>query len=154
MNDAIPFLALFIPIFAIVGGIALAIIAVQHRHKRAEMEHQERMAAIEKGLPLPKAPEAQTLEAYTAGQVLVPMKRRNPYLWGFILTGAGIALVITNILEGSSEGFRHGVMEDVGFGMVLMFIGLAILAANMLFLRDHKPKVKKLEETGGATSSL
>ena len=49
--------ALFIPLFGIVFGIGVAIVAIvtAHRQKiqRADLRHKERLAAIEKGLELP-----------------------------------------------------------------------------------------------------
>ncbi len=139
MSDAVPILAIFIPIFAIVGGIALAISALNHRAKRSEMEHRERMMAIEKGAPLPQMP----------AMVLPQSRERNPYLWGFILLAVGLALVIGGI----SDGERH-----LGGEMAVMFVGLAILLANWLFIRDRKRKEKKLEashsEPGMGSSEL
>jgi len=58
MEDSI---ALMIPIFGIVFGILIAIVAIvtQHRQKtqRADLRHKERLAAIEKGLELPPETE-------------------------------------------------------------------------------------------------
>lgn len=56
--------ALMIPLFGIVFGIAVAIVAIiaAHRQKiqRTELRHKERLAAIEKGLELP--PELEDLD--------------------------------------------------------------------------------------------
>ena len=53
-------MALMIPIFGIVLGIAVAIVAIvaSHREKvsRAEFRHRERIAALEKGIELPPDP--------------------------------------------------------------------------------------------------
>ena len=53
--------ALMIPLFGIVFGIFVAIVAIMtaHRQKmqRADLRHKERLAAIEKGLELPPEPE-------------------------------------------------------------------------------------------------
>jgi hypothetical protein len=50
-----------IPIFGIVFGIAVAIVAIVAAHRqrmqRADLRHKERLAAIEKGLELPPEPE-------------------------------------------------------------------------------------------------
>jgi hypothetical protein len=54
-------MALLIPIFSIVLGIALAIVAIVSSHrekvKRVELRHRERLAAIEKGIELPLDPD-------------------------------------------------------------------------------------------------
>jgi tetrahydromethanopterin S-methyltransferase subunit B len=52
---------LLIPIFGIVFGVGIAVVAiiVGHREKlkRAELRHRERMAALEKGIELPAEPD-------------------------------------------------------------------------------------------------
>ena len=129
MNDTVPVLAILIPIIAILGGIGMALVVFRHKNKQLELEHQERMAAIEKGIPLPQAASSPGPQP----QVVLPSGRsRNPYLWGFILGGAGLALVIGKLIEGN---------DDLGFALVLLFIGLAILAANLLFVRDHRSQL-------------
>ena len=54
-------LALIIPIFGIVFGVGVAIVAIVAGHresvKRAELRHRERMAALEKGIELPPEPD-------------------------------------------------------------------------------------------------
>jgi hypothetical protein len=128
MHEGFQEMAVMIPIIAIVGGFVVALAAFRHNNRRRELEHQERMAAIEKGLPIPQMPIMPALPA----QMMPPMKQRNPYLWGFILLGAGLALVIGKIIEGN---------DDLGFALVLMFIGGAILAANFLFTNQHKQQL-------------
>jgi hypothetical protein len=57
-------MAILIPIFGIVFGIGVAIVAIIAKHRervqRAELRHRERLAAMEKGLELP--PELEPLE--------------------------------------------------------------------------------------------
>jgi hypothetical protein len=125
MYNGFPELAMMIPIIAILGGFVIALAAFRHNSKRRELEHQERMAAIEKGLPMPQIPTMPASQA----QMMLPIKQRNPYLWGFILLGAGLALVIGKVIEGN---------DDLGFALVLLFIGGAILAANFLFTNQRK----------------
>jgi len=62
MNEGL--VALLIPIFGIVFGVGVAIVAivVGHREKlkRAELRHRERVIALEKGIELPPDPEPDT----------------------------------------------------------------------------------------------
>jgi Flp pilus assembly protein TadB len=136
MNDAVPILAILIPIIAIVGGLALALNArsgfLKHQAKRMELEHQERMLAIEKGLPLPQIPSPP-----------IHSRQRNPYLWGFILLAVGTALVIGGIMDN-----ERNLSEE----MAVMFVGVAILLANWLFTRDRKRKEKQAEDMSSQTS--
>ena len=54
-------IALLIPIFGIVFGVGIAVVAivVGHREKvkRAELRHRERMAALDKGIDLAPEPD-------------------------------------------------------------------------------------------------
>jgi hypothetical protein len=109
----LPMMGITIPIIAIVGGIGIALAAFRHQAKRAELEHQERMLAIEKGVPLPPA-------------MLPPARRRNPYIFGFILIGIGLAMMFAMQIEGD---------RDWGWGFMFLLPGLGILLANLLFSR-------------------
>ena len=59
MNEDL--VALLIPIFGIVFGVGVAIVAIIAGHreklKRAELRHRERITALEKGIELPPEPE-------------------------------------------------------------------------------------------------
>ena len=107
--------ALFIPLFAIVFGIALAIVAVvtQHRQKtqRADLLHKERLAAIEKGLELP--PDAE--DAGDTG------KRTGSLRSGLIGLGVGIVLYFA---LGNLAGDEIAL-----FGLIPAAVGLA----NLIF---------------------
>jgi len=107
----LPIMGIMIPIIAIVGGVGIALAAFRHQAKRAELEHQERMLAIEKGVPLPPA-------------MLPPARRRNPYIWGFILIGFGLAMMVAMLIEGE---------PDWGWGLIFMLPGLGIFLASHLF---------------------
>jgi hypothetical protein len=110
----LPMMGITIPIIAILGGVGIALTAFKHQARRAELEHQERMLAIEKGVPLPPA-------------MLPPVRRRNPYVFGFILIGVGLAMIIAMNIEGD---------PDWGWGLTLLLPGLGILLANWLFSRS------------------
>ena len=107
----LPVMGLFMPILAIVGGLGIALAAMRHQARKAELEHQERLAAIEKGVPLPPA-------------MVCPPKRKNPYIWGFILISYGLAMMVAMIIEGE---------PDWGWGLIFMLPGLGILLANHLY---------------------
>ena len=49
--------ALLIPITAIVMGCGLGAFAMHKEHKKRELIYKERLAAMEKGIPLPLDPE-------------------------------------------------------------------------------------------------
>ncbi len=55
--ELIPVMGMLIPITAVIVGAVIILDAMYRRHKSKELEHQERMLAIEKGRPLPTKPE-------------------------------------------------------------------------------------------------
>jgi len=109
-------LALFIPIIAIFAGFGIALAALRHQAKRHQMEHEERMLAIEKGVALPPA-------------ALPPPRRRNPYFWGFVLLGLGLAFIIARLIEGRMH---------LTAGLLMLFAGGGILLAHWIFGREKK----------------
>ena len=113
-NDSV---AVMIPIFGIVFGIAVAIVAIvtAHRQKmqRAELRHKERLAAIDKGLELP--PDAGDPE--DAGK----RSRSGSLRSGLI--GLGVGIVLYFALD------RVAGEEVALFGLIPAAIGLA----NLIF---------------------
>ena len=113
-NDSV---AVMIPIFGIVFGIAVAIVAIvtAHRQKmqRADLWHKERLAAIDKGLELP--PETEDPE--DAGK----RSRSGSLRSGLIGLAVGIVLYFAlDRLAG----------DDIAlFGLIPAAIGLA----NLIF---------------------
>jgi hypothetical protein len=109
--------ALMIPLFGIVFGISVAIVAIvtQHRQKiqRADLRHKERLAAIEKGLELP--PDAGDPE--DAGR----RSRSGSLRSGLI--GLGVGIVLYFALDNLAG-------DDIAlFGLIPAAVGLA----NLIF---------------------
>ncbi len=112
-------LALMIPILGIVMGIGIGMLAIYLNYKKhkelSTLYHQERMAAIEKGLDCPPWPEGLLAEG---GAPVRP--RRNllaGLFWLFIGLGAGIAVWAT-------VDFRRAL-----FALIPIGIG----AANLIY---------------------
>jgi hypothetical protein len=113
----------FIPILAIGGGLATGIIitclALYFDHRKQVMRNQERLAAIEKGIPLP-APDRRD----SCGP-----RHRNSLYHGikllFIGLGLALALYVT-------------VSEKIAvWGVFIVFIGLGHLVYWFLVERDR-----------------
>ncbi len=81
----------FILLLAVFGMIALLVVTgmnVASRAARRRLLHQERMAAIEKGVPLPEDVDAE-LEA----QGRQPTSRQDTTLQGTVLTALGLGML-------------------------------------------------------------
>ena len=122
--------ALFIPLFGIVFGIAVAIVAIvtQHRQKtqRAELRHKERLAAIEKGLELPPEMEdpddagrrsrsgslRSGLIGVAVGTVLYfaldQLVGERIALFGLVPAAVGIANLLFYFIEGRKKANGNG----------------------------------------------
>jgi len=118
MDNAEALLALFIPLFAIVFGVAVAIVSIVTSHraklKRAEFLHRERLAAIEKGME--PQPEALDLDG----------AKRPVFMLRSGLVGLFVGIVLYFAL-------RQVADEDIAlFGLIPAAIGMANLIAHFV----------------------
>ena len=118
----IEIVAVMIPIFAIVFGVAVAIVAIVTAHrekiKRADTRHRERLAAIEKGIELP--PELSEPEGRKKGGLL-----RSG------LIGLFVGIVLYFALDRVAS-------EDIAlFGLIPAAIGIANLIAYFVESRKN-----------------
>lgn len=102
-------IAMLVPILGILAGIVLGVAAMLSEARANRLRHEERMAAIEKGIELPPYEE--------------PRKRRPEELRkkGLIMTGIGAALVLSLWVV---VGWNGGV-----WGTIPLFIGIALLVS-------------------------
>ncbi|MBU0507568.1 hypothetical protein KKH27_01845 [bacterium] len=114
-------LALFIPIIAIVGTFAVAIIivlaALRSRRIRHEMLHRERMLALEKGLPVPMDYTEQA-------------RKRRPYVTGLVWAAIGLGIVLWGIIAPE---------DDLNaWGLIPLFVGIALLIGDHVALKRER----------------
>ncbi len=120
--------ALFIPILMVLGGVAIAIFAIVNGSRRRELEHRERLAAIEKGLPLPEPPMEQPRLKYSSRRAA-----------GLTLVAIGLALVIA---ISANEGLGDGL-----WGLIPLFMGIGLLMAAAADRRDYERFVASRESS-------
>jgi len=124
----------WIPIVAIVFSLSFAMLGLwadhQRRSQKLEHAHRERMAAIDKGVPLP---------SISAEQERADDKWSNPARMlrsGILLLTLGIILYFAIAASGGEEGAL--------FGLIPSALGLANLAyAAVLFDKDRKAEALK-----------
>jgi hypothetical protein len=111
-----------VPIVAIVMGVGIGMLTLVLNHrKRTEMfalYHQERMAAIEKGIDLPPLPEAFFTEN---GQGRAPHRH---LLIGLILLFVGLGVGVALYFKGD-DGFLFGLVP-AGIGLAFLIYYFAV----------------------------
>lgn len=119
-------IGVFIPIIAVLGGIFVAITAIMTNGRKKELEHKERIVAMEKGLELPEPTPEIRKPVYSGRRAM-----------GLVMFGIGLALTIGLWVE---DGARTGV-----WGLIPLAIGLALLTAAVLDKREFEAREAKLE---------
>ncbi|MFQ6084198.1 MAG: DUF6249 domain-containing protein [Candidatus Aminicenantia bacterium] len=108
-----------IPIVGIIVGCLIAIFAMYFNYKERTLKHRERLAAIEKGLPLP--PEFETSIE----------ERKRGLLTGSLITlfaGAGIFITLFILVN----------LEVASIGIIPFAIGIGMLLSSFLIKEKKK----------------
>jgi len=115
-------LGIFVVIIAVGMSLLIPILGIYFEYRKRALRSQERLLAIEKGVPLPpEPPEPQKKPA-------TPLDSLRK---GFILLGIGVALVVFTLVAGVSEWIMGG-------GLVLLFIGAALVFWYGIAIRKEK----------------
>lgn len=111
--------AIFIPILAVMGGVLIAITAIISGGRKKDLEHRERLTAMEKGLPVPDPLQKPVRRVHSS--------RRAS---GLVMTGIGIALTVGMV---GADGF-----DDGWVGLIPLLIGIGLLIAAHLDKREFE----------------
>ncbi len=134
-----------IPIVAIIGAFATAIVQSIHRARIRELEIRERIAMIEKGLVPPPEVDPRgfdrAMHRYDRLQVGRGGGARHRRA-GIVLIGVGVGLMVL-------IGFSGAPDEGLGVGGFLCVLGLAFLI-NSLFERREPPAPPTSGSTGAS----
>ena len=120
---------MIIPVIAIIGGLAIAALAIHHKAKLKELAYRERIAMIEKGLvPSPETDPARFDRAL--GNVVVPTDPAVAYARhraaGIITIGAGLAVMMILYFVANNDRVALGV------GGAIILLGLAFIVTSVL----------------------
>jgi hypothetical protein len=120
----------FLPTLIVFGAAVLIVFfALQAQHKRRELEHRERMQALEKGLPVPPSLNAEKPKAH------------NPYVAALVWIGIGVGLIIMS--------WPVDAAELAGVAAIPLCIGIALLIANVIhqkqLAKENPPSEHHLE---------
>jgi amino acid transporter len=123
--------AMLIPIVSIMGGITIAIVAIVMAARKKELEHKERIIAMEKGIEIPIEPPKEEKRR---------PKHRTHRTSGLVVTFVGIALSFAMYVSGGPEA---GV-----WGLPILAVGLGLLVSSFLERKDEGAEGQPT--TGGA----
>ena len=127
----------WIVITLIVAWAAVVLGAMRQAHQRALPRHRERLAMIEKGLPLPSDPPTMSPWRALQGSGPTDQGAEEQRMVGFIrfigilavAAGIGLYFLLTIIGE-----WRAGV----GFGGMTVIVGSALILVTVRALRQQK----------------
>lgn len=105
-------LAVLIPIIAVLGGMAIAVVSVIYQGRKDELKHKERIIAMEKGLPIPEEPVSQPKKDSRFVGLLA---------WGLVIALASLGIIVSVSV---AEGVENGL-----YGLIPMGVGLGFLIA-------------------------
>jgi len=114
-------LGVMIPITAIMGGIAIAIVAIITGARKKELEHKERLLAMEKGIDIPQPQRSETRPPYRSNRTA-----------GLVMTLTGVAVTIANWTVAGATG---GV-----WGLIPLAIGIGLLISSALEKNEVEKK--------------
>jgi hypothetical protein len=118
-------IAVLIPLGAMMGGIIIAIIAVIAAGRKKELEHKERLLAMEKGIEIPQPSVPECRPAYQSNRTA-----------GFVMTLLGIALTIA---IWAVAGSRGGV-----WGLIPLAIGIGLLISAAVEKKEWEKKESRV----------
>lgn len=117
-------IAVLVPIVAILGTVVLVIVGMNAAGRKKDLEHKERLFALEKGLPLPEPPEKETRPVHSTRRA-----------WALVWLGIGLALTIALAVNPESAEVRAW-----GWGLIPLFMGAGLLVASILDKKEFEQR--------------
>jgi hypothetical protein len=126
-------IAVLIPIVFILGAALVISVAIVMQGRKKDLDHKERLVALEKGLPLPEPPEKETRPVHAT--------RRS---WGLVWAGIGLALTIALAVNPDSSD-----VNAWAWGLIPLFIGTGLLIAAIMDKKEFE-KMRRDRESGSS----
>jgi hypothetical protein len=120
-QNTLPYL---IPITAIIGAFAIAVVSMILKSRAKDRQHRERMFMAEKGLEIPS-------KLYDIPQQPKPNGFRGARAWLMVL---GTTMVFIGIAVIISLTVRDGVHQGIN-GIIPLLIGVGFLASERMIAR-------------------
>ncbi len=131
-----------VPVAACIMTLGMVVANIWKSIRSREMQSQERLAAIAKGVPLP--PSVDELAILHGKTVVAPSsgRRGTIRLWGIVLLGTAVGLILFFVALASILQVRN-VLCGAALGLIPLAIGVGLLIdANL-----QKRELVELEST-------
>jgi hypothetical protein len=128
-------IAVMIPIVFLLGAALVISVAIVVAGRKKDLEHKERLVALEKGLPLPEPAEREMRPVHALRRA-----------WGLVWAGIGLALTIA--LATNPAAARESAWA---WGLIPLFIGAGLLIAAILDKKEFEERLKRSD--GGHSDS-
>ena len=128
-------IAVMIPIVFILGSALVISVAIVMQGRKKDLDHKERLVALEKGLPLPEPPEKETRPVHAARRA-----------WGLVWAGIGLALTIALATNPEASD-----VNAWAWGLIPLFIGAGLLIASILDKKEFE-KMRREKDPGGISA--
>lgn len=130
-------IAVMIPIVAILGTFAVVVVAIVAEGRKKDLQHKERLVAMEKGLPLPEPPEKETKPVHSSRRA-----------WGLTWLGLGLALTIALAANPDAAD-----VNAWGWGLIPLFIGIGLIVASVLDKKEFEQRKREERASSGGPPS-
>ena len=117
----IAMLAFMLPALIIIGGVVVMVWGIRHATRQAELQHEERMAMIERGMNPPESPRGSERARRAHGFKLS---------LGILLCGLGLGLLMLITFAAGSPA------TGAGIGGAIVMVGLAFIVSAVFTERQ------------------
>lgn len=129
MSDVLPFLLLFVPMIAVIGGVIAGVVRAVGRQRIAELAYKERIAAVERGVDLSRLPPVSGGE-----DRLVQDDARSLTRWltivGLVMVFGSAALIVTIAVFDSDKTKWVAALIPLAIGAALLLSAWIVRPRN------------------------
>jgi hypothetical protein len=133
-----------VPVIGCIAGGGIAITAIWSGVRSREMQSQERLAAIARGLPMPPTVEELAMQ-HEAAKPITSRRRGNTRRAGIVLLGVAGGLILFFVALAAILQLRE-VLAGAAAGLIPFGIGIGLLV-------DAKMQSKELDATPPAETA-
>ncbi|MGD9904272.1 MAG: DUF6249 domain-containing protein [Vicinamibacterales bacterium] len=130
--------AMMLPALMIVGGVVVMVWGIRHATRQSELQHEERMAMIERGMTPPESPRHERQRRAHGFKMSL----------GILLCGLGLGLLMLLTFAAGDAG------SGLGIGGAVVMVGVAFVVSALFTARqdpsaDERPAARRAGAASG-----